>query len=453
MKAIPEPAGIQQPLGLAKLWSHFRAKLASGTFLQNVGVLTIANFISAALSLVQGILVARWLGPEHYGVVGLVLSYPTFVYAFFDARSSEASVKYLSEYHGRGEHEGALAMCRIGYVVDLGVACVTFLILALTARFAAQGIVQDPAVGGLMVLYGAALIPRALVGTSNAIFITLGRFPFNASIDVTTNLLRLFLVISFVLAGWQVKGVVWANAIAAAAAGFLYGVLAWMLIRRTWGAGLFHGGLKALKGGLRNIFSFLAYNNLNTLIGTIPNQLDLILLGFFRGPTEVGYFRLAKNIAMVVRFVIKPLQTVTFPTLARLAALGQGRAFSDNVKKLWVWIGLPAGLLVLVATAMISFVLPLLVGEAYLPAVGAAQLLFFGGAFAIAFFWTRPVYLAKGFVRQMLIVNSSVTVFFGIFYPFVIHQWGFMGSAAWLVALRMVTISISGPYLWRQMKN
>ena len=83
MKAIPEPAGIQQPLCLAKLWSHFRAKLASGTFLQNVGVLTIANFISAALSLVQGILVARWLGPEHYGVVGLVLSYPTFVYAFF----------------------------------------------------------------------------------------------------------------------------------------------------------------------------------------------------------------------------------------------------------------------------------------------------------------------------------------------------------------------------------
>ncbi len=453
MKAIADETGIDETVSLAKLWSRFRAKLAAGTFLQDVGVLTSANFISAAVSLVQGILVARWLGPEHYGVVGLVLSYPNFVYAFFDARSSEASVKYLSDFHGRGEHAGALAICRVGYGVDLAVACVTFLILVLTSRFAAQTIVHDPAVGGLMVLYGAALIPRALVGTSSAIFITLGRFTFNASIDIATNFLRLFLVVSFVLAGWQVQGVVWASAITAAAAGFLYGAVALMLIRRTWEGSLFRGGLKALKGGRRKMFSFLAYNNLNTLIGTIPNQLDLILLGFFRGPTEVGYFRLAKNISMVVRFVIKPLQTVTYPALARLAALGQGRAYSEKVRKLWVWVGLPSGVVVLVGAASISSVLPLLVGEAYLPAVGAAQLMIFGGAFAIAFFWTRPVYLSKGYVRQMFIFNSSVTVLFGLFYPFVIYEWGYLGSAAWLMALQIVSISVSVPYLWRQMKK
>ena len=64
-------------------------------------ILTVANLAGAALSLIQGVLIARWLGPESYGVAALVMSYPDLVYTFFDARSSDASVKYLGEFHAR----------------------------------------------------------------------------------------------------------------------------------------------------------------------------------------------------------------------------------------------------------------------------------------------------------------------------------------------------------------
>jgi O-antigen/teichoic acid export membrane protein len=74
-------------------------------FVRHVGVLTVANGVGAVLSVVQGILVARWLGPELYGVAALVMSVPSLVYTFFDARSAEASVKFLSEFDARGERE------------------------------------------------------------------------------------------------------------------------------------------------------------------------------------------------------------------------------------------------------------------------------------------------------------------------------------------------------------
>ncbi|MFZ8853885.1 MAG: lipopolysaccharide biosynthesis protein, partial [Armatimonadota bacterium] len=74
-------------------------------FVRHVGVLTVANGVGAVLSFVQGILVARWLGPELYGVAALVMSIPSLVYTFFDARSAEASVKFLSEFDARGERE------------------------------------------------------------------------------------------------------------------------------------------------------------------------------------------------------------------------------------------------------------------------------------------------------------------------------------------------------------
>ncbi|MPZ76996.1 MAG: oligosaccharide flippase family protein [Deltaproteobacteria bacterium] len=428
-------------------------KVVARKFVQDVGILTVANLIGAGLNLVQGILVARWLGPELYGVAALVMTYPGLVYAVFDARSVAASVKYLGEYHARGEADRALAMCGLGYAVDLAVACLTFLVLVFTARLAAESIVHDPAVAGLMILYGAALIPRALVGTSNAILATLGRFPFIASIEIVTTVLRAVLLVGLVLGGWQVAGVVWANTIAVTATGLLYGAVAWVLIRRTWGGSVFQGKLKALKGERRQIFAFLAYNDLNALVGIIPKQLDTLLLGYFRNPTEVGYYKLAKSLSSVTGYLAGPLKSVAYPELARLWGLGRRRAFSRNVRQLAIWIAFPLGMAVLVGSAFMSFALPLLVGESYLPAVGAAQLLFIGSAISIAFFWLRLIYLAKGHVRQLFILNSSVTGVFTLIYPFVVRDWGYMGASACMLARYVVANGVSGYWLWKDSKK
>lgn len=438
-----------QTSSLTSLWGYFRAAIAARRFVRNVGVLTVANIVGAALAVVQGILVARWLGPELYGVTALVMTYPSLVYAFFDARSVSASVKYLNEYHARGERDRALAMCQLGYTVDLAVACLTFVVLMLTARWAARSIAHDPALAGLMVLYGAALIPRALVGTSDAILVTLGRFSVIASIEMAAGLLRVILVIGLMLAGWQVAGVIWANAVAATATGLLYGAFAWVSIRHSWGASILQGRPKALKGRRKEIFSFLAYNDLTALIGMIPRQLDALLLGYFRNPTEVGYYKLAKSISNVAGYLLGPLKSVTYGELTRLWGRGQKRAFSKKVKKVALWIGLPLGLLFLLGAGSISMVLPLLVGEIYIPAVGAAQLLFIGSAVSLAFFWQRLIFMAQGHVRQLFALNGSVTVIFGLLYPFVIREWGYMGAAAWMLALNIVGTGCSGFWLWK----
>jgi O-antigen/teichoic acid export membrane protein len=498
-----------QTLSLSVLRETFRTRIAARKFLRNVGALTVANFVGAALNFAQGIFVARWLGPELYGLAALVMTYPSVVHAFFDARSSDASVKYLGEYHGQGERDRALAMCKLGYAVDLAIACVAFLVLVFTAGFAAQSLVRDPtiaglmvfyaaavvprafvgtsntildilgrfplavacltflvlvftarlaaesiahdpAVAGLMILYGAALIPRALVGTSNAILKTLGRFSFIAWIEILTTVVRTVLMVGLVLAGWQVAGVVWANAAAATVASLLYGALAWVLIRRTWGGSIFQGDIRVLKGGRRQIFAFLAYNDLNALVGMIPKQLDVILLGYFRGPTEVGYYRLAKSISSVTEYLTGPLRSVTYAELARLWGLGHREAFSQKVRKLATRIGLPLGVFALLGGGLMSVALPLLVGEIYIPAVQATQLLLVGSAILLGFFWLGPVYLAKGHVRQRFVIGSSVTVGFALIYPFVIREWGYMGASGWMLALHVVGNAVAGFWLWTQ---
>jgi O-antigen/teichoic acid export membrane protein len=438
---------------LTALWENFRTKVIARKFVQDVGVLTIANVAGAALNVAQGLLVARWLGPELFGVAALVMGYISLVYSFFDAKSSEASVKYLGKFHALGDRECALAMCKLSYCVDLVIACLIFLLLLVTARMAAEHIVHDPATAGLIVIYGTALLPRALMATSNSVLITLGRFPLIAVIDVVTTGLRMVLVVGLVLAGWQVAGVIWANAVAATASGLIYGAIAWAFIRETWGASVFQGRFQALKGARREIFAFFAYSDLNTLIRIIPAQMDALVLGYLRNPTEVGYYKLAKSLSSAVGYVVSPLQSVTYSELARLWGLGYRQALLQKVRRLMLWIGLPAAMAVLVGAALMPVALPLLVGDIYLPAVPATQLLFIASAISVASFWLRPIYLAKGLVREWFIINCSVIFLFASIYPIVVMRYGYMGASGSMLALYASGFAFSGLWLWKELKK
>ena len=193
---------------LRTIWANFYAKVIERKFVREVGVLTLANVVGAGLSFAQGIIITRWLGPQLYGVAALVMTYPGWVFTFFDARSSEASVKYISEFQAKGDRERVLGMCKLGYIIDLGIAILAFLTVFCTASWAAQAIAHRPEAVGLIVVYAAAFIPRGLVGTSRAVMVTLGKFPLIAWIETLTTFLRVVLVLGLALGGWQVAGVV-----------------------------------------------------------------------------------------------------------------------------------------------------------------------------------------------------------------------------------------------------
>jgi O-antigen/teichoic acid export membrane protein len=378
-------------------------------FVRHVGVLTVANGVGAVLSVVQGILVARWLGPELYGVAALVMSVPSLVYTFFDARSAEASVKFLSEFDARGERERALAMCKVGYTVDFTIAMVAFLVILLLSPWAAKSIVKRPEMGWLIILYGSAFLPRALTGTSYAVLATLGRFPSIALIDTLTNILRVGLVLVLVGLGWQVAGVVWGNALAMAATGLLYGILAYGLAKSRWGRSWFFANWSYLKGRRREVIRFFAYNDLNALLGMIPKQLDVVLLGYFHGPTEAGYYKLAKSLVGVMAYITGPLQAVVYPRLAQAQAIQSKRAVRAQGWRLTWSVGLPLALSVVLAIPFASIIL-IFVGEAYKSSIHLFQLFLVLTGWQTIFFWLRPAYWSVGMLSTFISISTVCTI-------------------------------------------
>jgi len=424
---------ILQQVRVGARWLGY--SLLTRPFVRHVSVLTVANGVGAVLSFVQGILIARWLGPELYGVAALVMSVPSLVYTFFDARSAEASVKFLSEFDARGEREQALAMCKVGYAVDFAIAGLALLVILLLSPWAAKMVVKHPEMTGLIVLYGSAFLPRALIGTSYAVLATLGHFLTIALIDTLTSVLRFGLVIVLVVLGWKVSGVVWGNAIAMAATGLLYAIVAYSLVKRRWGRSWLFADWSYLKGWRREILAFLAYNDLNALLGMIPKQLDVVILGYFRNPTEVGYYKLAKSLAGVVGYIIGPLQSVVYPEFARLEGIGDANASWQKVRKLALQVGLPLGSVIACGALLLPSILPALVGEAYRSAVSAAQLLLLGSAIWLGFFWLRPVYFAKGRLCAWTQISAVVVLLSIVGFFTVVPMWGYIGLSFWLMLM------------------
>jgi O-antigen/teichoic acid export membrane protein len=223
-----------------------------------------------------------------------------------------------------------------------------------------------------------------------------------------------------------------------ALAGLGYATAATILISRTWRALPWQGRWQTLIGRRWEILRFFIYNDLNALLGMIPKQLDVMLLGYFRNPTEVGYYKLARSLAAAVMYLVRPLQSVVYPELARLWGGEDREALFRQVRRLAMHVGAPLGFAVLGGTLLVPLTLPVLVGHSYRPTVAITQLLLIGSAVWLAFFWLRPLYFAEAQVAKWTAGISSYSIMFLLLGILTVQKWGSIGITLSLVIVTVL---------------
>ena len=86
--------------------------------LSHSGWVLSANTVTLVLSFAQGILVARVLGVEQYGILALITTYTTTINQFVDSRVWETATKFVIQYKETGELPRASAVVKLCYLVD-----------------------------------------------------------------------------------------------------------------------------------------------------------------------------------------------------------------------------------------------------------------------------------------------------------------------------------------------
>jgi O-antigen/teichoic acid export membrane protein len=217
----------------------------------------------------------------------------------------------------------------------------------------------------------------------------------------------------------------------------------------TW----WKASLKPVVSLKRELMGFFGWNYLLVTLSGLVVQLPVMLLGRLRGPEEAGFYRIALNIATVGSYLETSLGRVTYPSLsAWWSSEGEERV----VRTLKGWtlkVGLPISATIVLVTILFPWLLPLLFGHDYRPAVPGVQVIMLGIAISATFFWLNSFYYASKRINLWVSGYALYTILVIGLGWFVIKQWGFFGlSCLMTVGKVLFTFSMFALLPWGKVK-
>jgi len=181
---------------------------------------------------------------------------------------------------------------------------------------------------------------------------------------------------------------------------------------------------------LRELWSFSAWLTLSQVINTINARFDQLLIGKLLGRTDLGYYTVGSNLALLpTREATLPLTQTLFPAFSRLAEDPERlRKAYQRAQAMVTAIALPAGVgVALVARPIVE----LTMGEKWLPAVAVIQAL--ASVFALQTLGTLSQPLGMALGRTRLLFTRDTQVFF-IRLPIIIAGMYFYGLQGMILA-------------------
>ena len=314
---------------------------------------TAGTWLQVALDVAGVIVLARWLGPENYGLMGAVLLVTGFVRMLSEGALLECLVQrdVLEPGHIDACFWSGMAVAVLGMLI-----AVVFALPLVTFAGA-------PAAAGLLG-WAALLLPvSAASAVQRMLFERELKFKEQSQMYVTASVLSNLVGIGAALSGLGL----WSLLLMELTRALTPHAFVWRLSR--W-----RPGLRCTQSHFRDLASFNVQVIAAYLIGHLDRMLPRALIGNLLGPAALGTYLIAARIFEEFgRLVTGPLAGISMAVVARLK--NDQRALQQTILGLYqtsTLMGLPI-FLGFIAVAPIA--VPLLFGQQWVAAVPAIQIL------------------------------------------------------------------------------
>lgn len=374
----------------------------------------VSKFWVKGVQLLTVALLARLIGPEEFGLVGMAIVFINLAQILTGLGMREALIqrKDLDEDH---KHSAFWATIIMGIVIFLVLWAVSGAIAKFYSRAEIKPLIILTAFTFVIAPWG--MIHRALLKRD----LNLRQLTY---VEATASVLSAGAAIAMALGGLGVWSLVGRN---------LFFTL--FTVIGLWIAVPWRPRLRVSKKHFLDLFGFSRNVVLAAFIAYAIANLDYLVIGKYVGAEELGWYTLAFTVAMLPRLYFSQIvNQVAFPAFSRAGRNRIGMAYLRTVSHTAL-ITLPLVAMVsLLAAEIVSVVL----GSNWEPAVVPLQLLAVVGAIGTIATLSTPVFLSSGRsdiqMRWQLISLATLipALLFGV-------RWGIVGVAAALAIRRMVT--------------
>ena len=410
---------------------------------KNSGYLFSATGLSAALSMLQGILIARLLGVENYGILGAIIMFTSVINKLVSFRMGELVFKYVAQYSEAGDQRRAATVFKSALFVEMAASVLAFVLLCALAPLAARFLAKDPSTTGWFILYGMIVLANLVSESSMGLLQIFDRFRNVAALSLVQSVVTLCLVGIVFIADGGMVGVLLSYLVGKAVGALTLSSGALVEANRHWGRGWWRTPVSTLKPEWRELGHFAVNTNISASLSLINKDSELLWVSFFRGPVETGYYKLAISLANIIQLPVSPLPQATYPELTRQAARGNWHDLHSVLRQgsiLAASYTVPAMLVLgFFGRPLIAF----LYTPEYLPAYPALLILLAGFLFANIFYWRRNALLALGRPDFPAKLNVILAVLKVIGILLFVPRYGYLASAALLSAFYIAASLIS----------
>jgi O-antigen/teichoic acid export membrane protein len=391
------------------LFQKIRSSLGDDPLLQRVlrnsSYLFGSNTISAALGVLQGILVVRLLGDSGYGLLTIVMDFASNTNRLLSFRMSEVVVKYMGEALAQEDKGRAAAIVKGVGLLEAAMSVLAYLVLLGFSAWGARTLADNVSIVYLFQFYGLFLLANLVYETSVGVLQTTNQFKQVARANFYQSIVVTILIVAAFILNLGMLGILTAYLVGKTIAGIIVILFALRELKDKLGVGWTRAPLSLIKDW-KSILRFAFSTNLNGTVNLFARDNIRLYLALFLSNAQVGYFRLASSLINLVMLPIEPFIWPTYAEITQTIAQRQWGATRKLLKQVstigGVWTLLAGGGLVVLGW----WIIPLLYGSDMAPTYPGVLILLIGYAFANIFNWNRPLLLALGHPTYPLIVAA-----------------------------------------------
>ncbi|MEK7645679.1 MAG: oligosaccharide flippase family protein [Patescibacteria group bacterium] len=382
-------------------------------FVKNLAVLQVGNFSNTFIQGLTGIIIARLLQPELFGIYAISFSLAGLLvlvvsFGIQDTGAALVGGTYARENH-QGTKEAFLFLGRLASVI-----AVLSVVAILVAPSLAGKIYHNPLIGwyaGILVM--ASFISNTFLSFSALAYQVVGKIKQMTLLTFADQTLRNILAVLLVAAGLSITGAMSGHLLGAVAM-LVVSVIAWERLRKN------HSMFPSFREfftqssnlQVRKHISFSAWVALDKNIATLFNLLPVLMVALYVSTTEVTYFKISLAYVNLVLGLMGPISTLLNVELPRMQsedpAMLKKNFIRVSLYSLLCSIALTAGALVVSPIA-----LRILYGSSFTPGVKYIIGLGIYGAFLGLGIGLGSMWRALRKVKISILINT-ITLAVGI---------------------------------------
>jgi len=382
----------------------------------------IGLYGSVALGLLGGLVAARELHPDRYGLYSLAVFGAGFFQVLLDLTVEEAMIKYGFRYTTTEQWGKLRRLYRRSMLLKTAGAVLASLVLLALAPFADQLFSADGLTGPFLL---AALLPISFIpeAPAGAALVLDGRYEVRAVYNFLTALLRTIgLVIG---AHFGVTEAILGLVLGQFAGSALVSAAALRAFSRFP-----HAPPEPLGEDRREIVQFVVRSSIGSTIVSARAAVVPLLLGLVSVPRQVGYFRASQAPQTGLTALTAPARLILVTEQTRDWEAGATQRVFSGLRRYST-----AALIAMAITVPFLYwfmpdIVALAFGEEYRPASDAARLMLVAGAVGLVFAWTKSLPVSVGRPELRIVTHGIETI---VLIPLVLilgEMWDATGAAA-----------------------